>query len=124
MKNIVICGSAKYMEEIYILAEKLRNKEYNVTDLKMVPYPITFDVNEKLANKGFYFDEIREADLVLVYNKDGYIGLSTAMEIQFSLDNNRHRPLRFLFETKNIECLAICISSNYNTCIDKRWLNV
>ncbi len=124
IKNIVICGSAKYMESIHILAKYLINKGHNVTDLKMVPYPTTFDAMEKLKNKEYYFDKIRKADLVLIYNKDGYIGVATAMEIQFSLDGNRLRPVRFLFEPEKIEFHALSMSTYYNVCVDSRWLHV
>ncbi len=124
IKNIVICGSAKYMESIHILAKYLINKGYNVTDLKKVLYPTTFDAMEKLKNKEFYFNKIKNADLVLIYNKDGYVGLATAMEIQFSLDDNRHRPVRFLFEPEKIEFHALSMSTYYNVCVDSGWLHV
>ena len=119
IERIVICGSAKFIDEIHILANKLK-RVYNVTELKDVPYPSTFDAVEKLANKEFYFKRIKESDLILVYG--GYVGLATAMEIQFSLDDNRHRPVRFLFEPEAIEGLALIVSTNYNVAIDGRWL--
>jgi len=124
IKNIVICGSAKYIEEINVFANKLRDKEYDVIDLKMVPYPSTYDPLEKLANKEFYFDKIKEADLILVYDKDGYVGLATAMEIQFSLDDSGRRPVRFLYVPEKIEFRAIIMSPNYNATVDSRWLNI
>lgn len=123
IKNIVICGSARFINEIHNLSIMLEEKGYSVTELIDVPYPSTFDINEKLANKEFYFDKIKESDLVLVYSKDGYIGLATAMEIQFSLDDNRHRPVRFLYEPEAIECCALIISTKYNVAIDGRWLS-
>ena len=123
IKCIVICGSAKYIKEIHNLAVKLRKKKYIVTELEDVPYPSTFDPVEKLANREFYFSKIKKANLILIYNKDGYIGLATAMEIQFSLDDNRRRPMRFLYIPEKIEFRAIMISPNYNTAVDSRWLH-
>lgn len=122
VKNIVICSSARYINEIHNLTVKLEKKGYSVTELKDVPYPSTYDPVEKLANKEFYFNRIEESDLVLIYDKDGYIGLSTAMEIQFSLDDNRHRPVRFLYEPEKIECNVLIISTKYNVTVDNRWL--
>lgn len=121
--NIVICGSARYINEIHDLTLRLMKRGYFITELKDVPYPSTFDPVEKLANKKFYFDKIKKSNLVLVYNKDGYIGLATAMEIQFSLDDNKDRPVRFLYEPEAIECKALYISTYYNVGVDGRWLH-
>ncbi len=37
IRSIVICGSAKFIEEINVLAIKLRRKMYIVTEIKDVP---------------------------------------------------------------------------------------
>lgn len=107
---ITLCGSAKFIDEIHVLAKKLREAGYITTDLKDVPYPKTYDPKEKIQNKYFYTDQIKHSDLLLIYNKNGYIGLSTAMEIQVGIDNNI--PIEFLFKTDIIEINAL-LESEY-----------
>ena len=115
--NIVICGSARYIPEVHGLKVKLlKSGHKKITEIQDVPYPSTYDPLEKLKNKEFYFEKIKEAELVLIYNKAGRIGSATAMEIQFSLDDNRHRPVRFLFKPIEIEFTALCVSSYYVVC--------
>lgn len=93
MKTIVISGSFKKAAgEMKIFAEGLEKLGFKVI------YPKAEDLNEGEFNKmspetqrklrkGLtieYFNYIERADAVFIYNKDGYIGNSTTMEMAYA----------------------------------------
>ena len=51
----------------------------------------------------------------------GYVGLSTAMEIQKALDCNI--PVRFLFEPEALEFKSLCKHPDYNIKVDGKYLD-
>ncbi len=102
MKSVVICGSQRYREEIRTFAQKLRK----------LGVPIVFEPNferqrkamltkhekDRLASKSYrdrvpalvheHFDRIRKADVCYVYNKTGYLGINTTLELGFAHGKN------------------------------------
>ncbi len=102
MKSVVICGSQRYKEGIESFAEKLRK----------LGCPIVFEPNfvrqrkkmlhkeesQRLRVKSYrdrvpamvheHFDRIRKADVCYVYNKDGYLGVNTTLELGFAHGKN------------------------------------
>ena len=98
MRSVCICGSQRYKDEIRILAKRLRE----------LGVPIVFEPNferhrkeminkpeeERLESKSYrdkvpgmvyeHFERLRKADVCYVYNKDGYIGVNTTLEIGFA----------------------------------------
>jgi len=87
MKSVVICGSSRYKDEARAFASKLR-------DLGVTVFEPFFNMNReintiapdlrKYAILGLtwhHFESIRKADVVFVYDKDGYLGNSTTMEL-------------------------------------------
>lgn len=102
MKSVVICGSQRYKDEIKNFAEKLRR----------LGVPIVFEPNferqrkkmalakesERLKVKSYrdkvpamvheHFDRIRKADVCYVYNKEGYLGVNTTLELGFAHGKN------------------------------------
>lgn len=102
MKSVVICGSQRYKDEIKNFAERLRG----------LGVPIVFEPNferqrKKLAaakesvrlrSKSYrdrvpamvheHFDRIRKADVCYVYNKKGYLGVNTTLELGFAHGKN------------------------------------
>ncbi|MBM4177188.1 nucleoside 2-deoxyribosyltransferase [Candidatus Gribaldobacteria bacterium] len=92
MKAVVICGSRRFKPEIFEFAQKLR-------DLGVVVFcPYLHegkDEWEKLSDdyKKFvalglthdHFYKIKMADVVFIFNKDGYAGCSTTLEIGFAV---------------------------------------
>jgi hypothetical protein len=97
MKSVVICGSNSFAVEAREFAEKLRAlgvvvfvphfyrasggvwDEIKESDRKYVALGLTHD----------HFYKIRMADVVYVYNKDGYAGVSTSMEIGYAVALNK-----------------------------------
>lgn len=102
MKSVVICGSQRYKDEIKKFADKLRE----------LGVPIVFEPNferqrkkmllakesERLQVKSYrdkvpamvheHFDRIRKADVCYVYNKEGYLGINTTLELGFAHGKN------------------------------------
>ncbi|MBI2640069.1 MAG: hypothetical protein HYW90_04255 [Candidatus Sungbacteria bacterium] len=102
MKSVVICGSQRYKEEIQSFAKKLRR----------LGVPIVFEPNferqrkamlakkekDRLASKSYrdrvpamvheHFDRIRKADVCYIYNKNGYLGVNTTLELGFAHGKN------------------------------------
>ncbi len=92
MKSVVICGSKRFRPEIRKFAQKLKSKGVVVYE----PYLHQGkDEWKKLSQdyKNFialglthdHFLKIRMADTVYVYNKDGYSGNSTTLEIGYAV---------------------------------------
>ncbi len=92
MKSVVICGSRRFKPEARKFASGLKN-------LGVVVYePYFHSGQEEWANlsedyKKFvalglthdHFYKIKMADVVFVYNKDGYSGVSTTLELGFAM---------------------------------------
>lgn len=102
MKSVVICGSQRYKDEIKSFADKLRE----------LSVPIVFEPNFERQRKKFaaskesvrlrsksyrdrvpamvheHFDRIRKADVCYVYNKKGYLGVNTTLELGFAHGKN------------------------------------
>jgi len=102
MKSVVICGSQRYREEIQKFAQRLR--KFGV--------PVVFEPNfqrqrkallakqerERLQSKSYrdrvpamvheHFDRIRKADVCFIYNKEGYLGINTTLELGFAHGKN------------------------------------
>lgn len=102
MKSVVVCGSQRYKEEIKAFAQRLRK----------LGVPIVFEPNferqrkkmlvkeEKfrLKSKSYrdrvpamvheHFDRIRKADVCYIYNKSGYLGVNTTLELGFAHGKN------------------------------------
>ena len=77
---------------------------------------------EKAKNHKIFGNLIKTADLLIIYNKNGYVGLSTAMEIQKAIDSNV--PIVFLFEPEAIEFQALCLHPDFKIKIENNWKNL
>ena len=85
MKIVTICGSMKFMNEMMIVAQKLAFQGYCV----LTPiYPViqNIEITEKKLCflKDAHFKKIDLSDLIYVIDKDGYIGESTRLEIEYA----------------------------------------
>jgi len=92
MKSVVICGSRRFKPEIREFSKKLK-------DLGVVVYePYLHSGQEEWTNlsdayKKFvvlglthdHFYKIQMADVVFLFNKDGYSGSSTTLEIGYAI---------------------------------------
>ena len=98
MKAVVVCGSQRYKDEISDF----------VADLKKIGASIVFTPDferqktnftkkpekERLKSESYrtqvpamvhaHFERIRKADICYVYNKDGYLGVNTTLEVGYA----------------------------------------
>lgn len=91
MKSIVICGSLRFATEIFELAQRLEKvgaKVYTPENLrdskdwKKVSKEFVFNAAAGLTY--LHFEKIKKADIVFIYNKNQYIGVSTTMEMGYA----------------------------------------
>ncbi len=102
MKTVCICGSQRFKDEIQSFSNKL----------KKLGVPVVFEPNferhtqkmihkkekDRLRSKSYrdhipalvyeHFDRLRKADICFVYNKTGYLGTNTTLEIGFAHGKN------------------------------------
>jgi len=102
MKSVVICGSQRYKDEIKAFAVKLRKlgvpivfepnferrptKFLNATEAKRLESVAYRKQVPALPDE--HFDRLRKADICYVYNKEGYVGVNTTLEIGFAQGKN------------------------------------
>jgi nucleoside 2-deoxyribosyltransferase len=90
MKSVVICGSRRFTTEIRKFAKDLR--KYGVTTFEpFLNKNKGIDTLEndlkKFAFLGLtlhHFSFIKKADVVYIYNKGGYMGVSSTLELGFA----------------------------------------
>lgn len=91
MRSVVICGSRRFKKEIVEFIAELKNAGVVVFE----PILYTNDAADaqnseevkRLRRLGLtlhHFSQIRKADVCYIYNKDGYIGISTTAEMGFA----------------------------------------
>ncbi|HXK31595.1 MAG TPA: hypothetical protein VJZ94_02575 [Candidatus Paceibacterota bacterium] len=97
MKSIVICGSQRYKNGIYDFANKLSELG---APLVLTPnffshdHLLQKDERERLQDRAYrirvpamvyaHFDRMRKAEVCFIYNKDGYLGVNTTLEIGYA----------------------------------------
>jgi hypothetical protein len=121
MKSIVICGSSRFAKEAREFASKLK-------ELGAVVYEPHFyratggnwseikDFDKKFVAMGLvydHFNKIRLADIVYVYNKDGYSGVSTNIEIGFA--SALGKPIYAFCDNDEEECRKILFNKIVQT---------
>lgn len=91
MKSVVICGSRRYKKEIREFAKELKGAGIVVYEPILNTDPEIRNLSEHFKYYSFLglthhqFDLIRKADVVFIFNKDGYIGNSTTLELGFAV---------------------------------------
>lgn len=97
MKAVVICGSQRYKNEIRVFVDRL----------KELGAPVVFEPNfegredlavleekDRLRDESYksqvpamvhaHFERIRKADIAYIYNKKGYLGVNTTLEVGYA----------------------------------------
>ena len=111
MKSVTICGSRRYKKEIREFALKLKKAGVIVyepilnDDPKINELPNHFKKFAFLGLTHHHFSFIRKTDVVFFYNKDGYLGNSSTLELGFA--EALGRPIYALNEDKNEPCRNI-----------------
>jgi len=92
MKSVTICGSRRFTKEIRKFANGLKKAGVTVFE----PYLHSGSEEWKKMSTGYrkfvamglthdHFYKIKMADIIFVYNKDGYSGVSTTLEIGYAI---------------------------------------
>ena len=117
----LISGSMKFRQEMIALANKLMAENPGeVIEPSDKRYIESTDLIDKAKNHQIFEGLIEKANLLLVFNKNGYVGLSTAMEIQKAFDCKV--PVRLIFEPEALEFKALCVHPNYDISVNKQLL--
>ncbi|OGY11730.1 MAG: hypothetical protein A3F61_03570 [Candidatus Blackburnbacteria bacterium RIFCSPHIGHO2_12_FULL_41_13b] len=121
MRSVVICGSRRFKPEIRKLEASLKKAGVTV----WAPYLHSPDPNDwvklqeqqqKFILLGLtldHFYKIRMADVVYVYNKGGYSGVSTSMEIGCAAALGK--PIYSLEEDKEEGCRNVLFRAQLKT---------
>jgi len=96
VQRIAICGSMRFLNQMTVLGERLRDAGLTVTvpakEETQIDYSGVPDEELARVKRGFidgYLKEIEKADAILVANFDqrgikGYVGANTLMEVAFA----------------------------------------
>jgi len=119
MKTVVICGSRRFKKEIREFAAKLKKAGVVVyepilnDDPKINELPEHFKRFAFLGLTHHQFSFIRKADVVYFYNKDGYLGNSSTLELGFA--EALGKPIYALEEDKEEPCRNVLIDEVIKT---------
>ncbi|OGC51391.1 hypothetical protein A2982_03615 [candidate division WWE3 bacterium RIFCSPLOWO2_01_FULL_39_13] len=109
MKSVVICGSRKFKKEIVEFEKALRKKGVLVfppilnTNRQIDTLPSDLKRYAFIGLTLHHLEYIKKAEIVFIYNKGGYIGNSTTMELGaatvlgkpiFALEEDNEEPCR------------------------------
>ena len=92
---ITLCGSTKYKELFESIAKKLTLKGHIILSCSCFYHKETNKLLKKKIEKKkvlldkIHRDKIAMSNLIIVLNKNGYIGLSTRKEIFYALSKNK-----------------------------------
>ena len=97
MKSVVICGSASFAKEMRAFAKKLKELGIDVYEPHLYQesggkWDEIKDYDKEFVALGLthdHFYKMRMADVVYIFNKDGYSGNSTSMEIGYAAALNK-----------------------------------
>lgn len=82
-KIVTICGSMKYKEKMMEIAKELEIKKKYVV-IQCVYSNDRFSEDEQQILADLHYNKIEISDAIYVVNVDGYIGNSTAKEIEYA----------------------------------------
>lgn len=93
MKSVVLCGSTKFKKEMREFAKKLKGNgvvvyEPNLHNATEQEWNTLRTDHQKFIAAGLtleHFYKIEMADVVFIYNKNGYSGNSVTLEIGFAV---------------------------------------
>ncbi len=111
MRSVVICGSRKFKDDARAFASQLRKKGVTVfepifnTNAEINNLPLDLKRYAFLGLTWHHFEFICKADVVFNYNKDGYMGCSSTMELGAAASLGK--PIYALEEDKTEPCRSV-----------------
>lgn len=122
MKSVVICGSSRFAEEIREFAKELKDLGALVYEPHLyrshpeANWDAAKDFDKKFMALGLthdHFYKMRLADVIYIFNKDGYAGVSTNMEIGYAVALNK--PIYAFAEDDSEICRKVLFSKIIKT---------
>lgn len=119
MKSVVICGSRRFKKEIREFEQKLRDEGVTVFPPILNMNAGINDLPDDLKRYSFlgltwhHIEFIRKADIVFIYNKDGYIGNSVTLEMGAAAALGK--PIYALEDEKEEACRRVLIDEIINS---------
>ncbi|HCC67844.1 TPA: hypothetical protein DEP90_01355 [Patescibacteria group bacterium] len=120
MKSVVISGSRKFKKEMREFAKKLKEKGVVVYEPNLhsggKEWKALSESYKRFVLLGLthdHFYKIKKADVVFVYNKGGYIGNSTTLEMGYSVACDK--PIYALEEDTEEGCRNILFTGFVKT---------
>lgn len=113
MKTVVICGSRRFKTEIRNFEQELRDKGVTVFPPILNMNAGIRDLPDDLKRYSFlgltwhHIEFIRKADVVFIFNKDGYMGNSATLEMGAAAALGK--PIYALEDEKEEECRRVLI---------------
>jgi len=101
-KVVCLCGSSRFVDIMAVIAWTLeRDEGVIVLSLHLLPLWYTDCADHQAEHEGvavamdeLHLRKIDLADVVLIVNKDGYIGKSTRREIDYAIAHKK--PVKYL----------------------------
>ena len=99
MKSVVICASRRFQKEVFYFGSELEKLGVRVYLPLLKNWPkteweaLTEEV-QRLSMSGLlweHFQKIEKADMVFIFNKDGYMGNSVTLELGYAAA--LHKPV-------------------------------
>ncbi len=102
MEIICVCGSVKFRDEML----KYRDEQNAKGNWVLLPENMELDIQKidmrvKERMDSLHKAKIDHSDMVIIWNKDGYIGKSTKSELIYAL--SILKPVEFLERIKKVE---------------------
>ena len=88
---ITLCGSTKFKDDFIRVAEDLERKGNMTINLAVFTHANGYSISEE-DKKMFdliHRQKIDMSDMIMVINKDGYIGESTRSEIEYAKEHGK-----------------------------------
>lgn len=114
MKSVVICGSRRFEKEIRKFAKDLKKSGVVVyepilnQDRRIDNLPPNLKRYAFLGLTHHHFSFMRKADVVYFYNKDGYMGVSSTLELGFA--EALSKPI-YSYSDKDLESVRWVLSN-------------
>ena len=126
MKSVVICSSQRFKKEVDDFAKKLEKlgvplvlaPDFRYRTAKVAAAPESVRLKSASYRKGLeglvraHLHRIQKADVCFIYNKKGYVGYNTTLELGaaailgkliFALEEDTHEPCRHILFDKIIK---------------------
>lgn len=119
MKSVTICGSRRFKDEIRAFEKRLMKAGVTIFPPILNTNTKINELDEDLKRYAFlgltwhHLEAIRKADVIFFYNRDGYLGCSSTLELGAAAALGK--PVYFLEEEKTEACRKVLVDEIVKT---------